>query len=176
MLKRIALCFRMRRWNVWERLLLWRSSVYWGVNSSRETWTHRDLPEGRTSSVHSIQYHDNISWGDSDFGSADSDQPLLYHWQRKINPSFMQMSESCEPTTSQHSTCGPNQKLCLQFSLSLSHPIGRIVSQSQSWLSLPRPNKSSTYLLTLIRLCPIKQRSELIKTMCNVTVEQSKVE
>lgn len=76
------------------------------------------------------------------------------------------MSESCEPTTSQHPTCGPNQKLC--SSLSRSHPIGRIVSQSQSWLSLPRPNKSSTYEFVNQTF---KQTSELIKTVCNVTVE-----
>lgn len=55
---------------------------------------------------------------------------------------------------------------------SLFHPIGRIVSQSQSWLSLPRQtSQAHTSLLTLIGLCHIEQMSELIKTMCNVPIE-----
>lgn len=70
----------------------------------------------------------------------------------------MQMSESREPATSQHPTCGSNQKV-----LTLSHPIGRIISQSQSWLLLPRPNKRST--LEFIHVNQTQQMSGLIETV-----------
>lgn len=175
MLKRIALFFRMRRWNVWERLLLWRSSVYWGVNRPRETENRRDSPEGLSSSVHSIRYHGNISGGDSDFGSKDSAQPLMYHWLKKkkrINPFFYANVRVLRANRKSASNLWAQSETLL-VALSLFHPTGRIVSQSQSWLSLPRPNKSSTYEFAHVNQT-LWQMSELIKTMCNVTVEQSR--
>lgn len=49
----------------------------------RDLWKRRDDTEGGTDSVHSSMHHNNISQGDSDFGRADLDQPLLYHWWKR---------------------------------------------------------------------------------------------
>lgn len=71
---------------------------------------------------------------------------------------IMQASEFCEPITSQHSARGSNQRLfpvAISLSWLPSSIPCRIVSQCQSWLSLPRPKRSSS---SLIGLCHIDQR------------------
>lgn len=118
------------------------------------------LPEGRCTAACITETHHTLTL----------DQPTRIHYRtidiKQINPSFMQISESCEPTTSQPSTCWAQSETLLVV---LSLPIGRIVSQSQSWLSLSRPKGASSFL-TLIRLFH-KQPSDLISTLCNVTGE-----
>lgn len=75
------------------------------------------------------------------------------------------MSESCEPITSQQSTLWGPIRNSARSSLSLSFtPLAEIISQSQSWLSLPRPNKSSTYEF-VNQTVSHRRTSELIKTV-----------
>lgn len=83
----------------------------------------------------------------------------------------MQLSESCEPTTSQNSTCGPNQKLLVALSLillteSLANPKAGCHYLDQT---------SQAQVAHVDQTLSHQQMSELIMTMCNVTVEKSRV-
>lgn len=123
-----------------------------------ETWNQR----GESGSVHSV----SISVTRPDSGWSDSDQTLPKHWwKEEINPRLCKRkNKSCKPTWVSSKPAGPISN----SALSLFHPIGRIVSQSQSWLSLPRPNKSSTYEFAHQTLC---HRSNVWtnQEMCDVT-------
>lgn len=108
-----------------------------------------DVTEGGTSSVHSSQYHHSVSQEETLTvvlqARIHSDCTIDLR-NIQINPLFMQTSESCGPITSQHSTCGSNQKLCVSVCLSSSWP-----TRSPQ----PGPDESSS-LLTLIGLRGIR--------------------
>lgn len=170
MLKRIALFFNMRRWNVWERLLLWRSSVYWGINKIRDSRNRGDEPEGQTRSVHSSCYRKNISWGYSDFGPTDSDQLLLYHWLKKNSLFYANIWVLRASHKSEFILWVQSDTLLVALPLFLTLLAELLANPKAGYHYLDQTIQA--HLLTLIRLCHIEQMFELIKTMCNVTVDQ----
>lgn len=111
--------------------------------------------------VHSGQYHHNVSWGESDFGSTDPDPPLLK--PLKMNKSLIYAKDP-SPASQPQVSIPPVGPIRNSARSSLSHPIGRIVSQSQSWLSPPRTERAEHIRVHQT----LSRRTNVITTMCNV--------
>lgn len=159
----------MRRRNVWVRLLLWRSSVRWGVRTKAREVKMWNLT--RDSDQNGAQQP--LSW--TIYGEILTlvqrlrptvTVPLIKRRQKK-NLQFMQNVWVLRANHKSASNLRAQSETPARRSLRLT-PLAESFSQSQSWLSLPRPNKSSTYEFVNQTF---KQTSELIKTVCNVTVE-----